>query len=139
MRVFCPFFEKYFSYLRFFVFFQSLYCEISTKSRRKSHLCYGQTKNASVFACKCAGVFANAKIRLPSFCSASFFALLFTKHQPFFLYMIWFFVKRLMFQCLHEKKCTFRFYEPKGALFLWNWGVEFGRMQGRGANGLYCH
>ena len=25
MRVFCPFFEKYFSYLRFFVFFQSLY------------------------------------------------------------------------------------------------------------------
>ena len=31
------------------------------------------------------------------------------KNKPFFLYMIWFFAKNLMFQCLHEKKCTSRF------------------------------
>lgn len=108
----CAFFAlflKKFSYLRFFRVFSVFALRNPDKIAPKTPLCYGQTKNASVFSCKIAGVFVNAKIRLPAFCFVFLLTPLYIKNKPFFLYTIWFFHKKPYVSMLARKKCTFRF------------------------------
>ena len=118
IRLFLPLFsKKVFLFCIFLCFFRICTAKSRQNPREKHHLCYGQTKNASVFACKYAGIFADAKIRLPYAFFVVLFMPLFIKNQPFFLYTIFFFAKALFFNAFTQKSAPFGFPNQKVHFF----------------------